>query len=246
MTIAQLPLYEVRRSARARRARLTVTSAGDALVVLPDRAPAMLAADLVARHAGWLERHQRRIRAERRALSSRPPLGAGRSLPLRGVAHTLVVDRSAAGRPSVSVLAGPSPSVVVRLAAGAAVASELESESLGPLLDRWLRSQARREIGTLVSRRAAEMGVSPAAVSIRDQRTRWGSASRDGRLSFSWRLILCPGAVLDYVVVHELAHLRWRGHGPRFWALVARFVPDAAEHRRWLRANHRALRAALD
>ena len=76
---------------------------------------------------------------------------------------------------------------------------------------------------------------SPAAISIRDQRTRWGSASRQGRLAFSWRLILAPPEALETVVVHELAHLRVFGHGPRFWALVATRRPDHEVWRRWLR-----------
>jgi predicted metal-dependent hydrolase len=90
------------------------------------------------------------------------------------------------------------------------------------------------------------MGFWPNRLTVRDQRTRWGSASRRGTLSFSWRLVMCPAEVLDYVVVHELAHLRWAGHGPRFWALVRRHVPRADEHRRWLREHHALLRAALD
>jgi predicted metal-dependent hydrolase len=73
---------------------------------------------------------------------------------------------------------------------------------------------------------------------IRAQRTLWGSCSpRTGTLSFNARLIMAPPAVLDYIVVHELAHFRWRGHGPRFWERVARFCPEHKTHRRWLREN---------
>ena len=86
----------------------------------------------------------------------------------------------------------------------------------------------------------------PHAITVRDQRTRWGSASRQGTLSFSWRLVLAPPEILDYVVVHELAHLRWAGHGTRFWSLVRRFAPAADHHRRWLRQNEARLRHALD
>lgn len=236
----QLPLYEVRRSTRARRARLTLTDSGDALVVLPARAPDALAADLVARHVDWLLRHQRRIIAERRALDARPPWGAGRTLALRGIAQSVVVERlAAAGRQSVGLELRPGPTIVVRGHADTAA-------GLAAVLERWLRAEARRDIEAAVARRAHEMGVSPTSITVRDQRTRWGSASRLGTLSFSWRLVLCPPEVLDYVVVHELAHLRWRGHGERFWALVRRYAPAADEHRRWLAAQHRPLHAALD
>ena len=89
-------------------------------------------------------------------------------------------------------------------------------------------------------------GVTPAAVSIRDQRTRWGSASRQGRLAFSWRLILAPPEALETVVIHELAHLRVFGHGPRFWALVASRRPDHKVWRRWLHDHSTELHGALD
>ena len=236
----QLPLFAVRRSARARRARLTVTDTGEALVVLPARAPETLAAELVARHAGWVERHQRRTAAEQAVLSARPSLSEGRVLTLRGVAHRVVVVHGAAGsRSTVGAEVHSAPAIVVRLAAA-------ERATVRALVERWLRAEARGDISAAVVGRAAQMGLAAGRLAIRDQRTRWGSASPRGELSFSWRLVLCPPDVLDYVVVHELAHLRWRGHGARFWALVRRHVPGADDHRRWLIAEHRTLHAALD
>jgi len=106
--------------------------------------------------------------------------------------------------------------------------------------------EARRAIERRVAVRAPELAVDVRRITIRDQRTRWGSASRSGTLSFSWRLVLCPPGVLDYVVVHELAHLRVAGHGRSFWQLVGRHHADVAAARRWLRENHDAVRHALD
>ncbi|MFH0884607.1 MAG: M48 family metallopeptidase, partial [Candidatus Micrarchaeota archaeon] len=74
-------------------------------------------------------------------------------------------------------------------------------------------------------------------VSIRDNSSRWGSCSRDGSISLNMRLLFMPEAILDYVIVHELAHTRYRGHGPRFWALVGSVMPDHIERRRWLKEN---------
>jgi predicted metal-dependent hydrolase len=88
--------------------------------------------------------------------------------------------------------------------------------------------------------------VTPARVTVRDTRSRWGSASRAGRLSFSWRLVLAPPGVLETVAIHELAHLRVFGHGPNFWALVAGRMPDHVARRRWLRTHAAELHAALD
>lgn len=84
---------------------------------------------------------------------------------------------------------------------------------------------------------APEMGVSHGKVRVKDMRSLWGSCSYRGDLSFNVRLLAAPPEVLDYVVVHELAHLRWRGHGRRFWDLVQKHCPDQRRHRRWLRAN---------
>ena len=85
------------------------------------------------------------------------------------------------------------------------------------------------------------MGVDYGRITVRDQRTRWGSCSAKGNLNFNWRLILAPGEVLDYVVVHELAHRREMNHSKRFWSLVEMVLPDYERRRRWLKENVEAL-----
>lgn len=114
------------------------------------------------------------------------------------------------------------------------------------LLEAWLRARARAALTERVTARALELAVKPGRISIRDQSSRWASASADGSLSFSWRLILTPPWVLDAVVVHELAHLRIRGHSRRFWALVTTHAPRTPEARRWLREHAREVRSALE
>jgi predicted metal-dependent hydrolase len=98
--------------------------------------------------------------------------------------------------------------------------------------------RAARELVTMVAEEeAAELGVSFRRIEIRGQRTRWGSCSPRGTLSFNWRLALAPLAVLDYVVVHELCHLREPNHSPRFWSLVASRRPGWRAQRDWLREH---------
>jgi len=174
-------------------------------------------------------------------LAARPPLGAGRTIPLRGLPHDVYVEPApaAARRSTVSVEVHSPPSIVVRQSAA-------DPRPLADVIERWLRSEARRDFEQRIADRAREMSLAPARISVRDQRSRWGSASRRGTLSFSWRLVLAPPEILDYVVVHELAHLRWAGHGTRFWSLVRRFAPAADHHRRWLRHHEARLRHALD
>ena len=96
------------------------------------------------------------------------------------------------------------------------------------------RRGARELVTMLVDEEAEALGVAYRRIEIRDQRTRWGSCSARGTLSFNWRLVLAPFDVLDYVVVHELCHLRVPDHSPRFWRLVASRRPGWREHRDWL------------
>jgi len=98
--------------------------------------------------------------------------------------------------------------------------------------------RAARELVTMLAEEEAEaLEVSYSRIEIRDQRTRWGSCSPRGTLSFNWRLVLAPIDVLDYVVVHELCHLREPNHSPRFWRLVAERRPAWREQRAWLREH---------
>lgn len=101
----------------------------------------------------------------------------------------------------------------------------------------WLKAQARRTLAEKAHALAARNGRKVAAIRIRDTRTRWGSAATDGTLAFSWRLVLAPPEVLDYVVAHEVAHLTHMNHGAEFWALVARLCPGFEQPRQWLAAN---------
>jgi predicted metal-dependent hydrolase len=89
----------------------------------------------------------------------------------------------------------------------------------------------------VVTRLSIQMGVSPRSVKVAHQTSRWGSCSSLGNLRFSWRMARLPADVFDYVVIHELAHLRHMNHSPRFWAVVAAVCPDHKSHRRWLRKN---------
>ena len=101
-------------------------------------------------------------------------------------------------------------------------------------LERWYRERAREVVTATAAREAGRLGVAYASVAIRDQRTRWGSCSARGALSFNWRLVLAPPPVLGYVVVHELCHLREHNHSPAFWRLVADAWPTWERERDWL------------
>ena len=206
--------------------------------MLPRRMPLAEADRLVAQHAAWLDRHLGRIEREDASLADRPALGEGRMLSVAGETLRVSAIDAAARRPARGRVEEMPGQMLVRLGR--------DGRDAGQLLETWLRPRARAVISERVAARASEMHVRPGPISIRDQSSRWASASASGALSFSWRLLLAPPYVLDAVVVHELAHLRIRGHTKKFWALVERHAPRTPEARAWLREHAREVRAALD
>ena len=195
----------------------------------------------LAEREAWLRRHLDRQATERARLAALGGLQDGARIRFRGALHRLRVCPAPTGssRSTVERIGGSDEDeLVVKLA-------RPDRRSIAAVLDAWFRVSARAAIDREIERHAAALRVEPVAVSVRDQRTRWGSASRQGRLAFSWRLILAPPEALETVVIHELAHLRVFGHGPRFWSLVASRRPDHLTWRRWLREHSTELHGAL-
>jgi predicted metal-dependent hydrolase len=116
-----------------------------------------------------------------------------------------------------------------------------DAEDLRPMAAAWLQARAKRELPPRLLALAARFDLTVTHVSVRNQRARWGSCATGGRISLNWRLVQTPDAVRDYVLIHELMHLRQPNHSARFWALVARACPDHEVSRRWLRAHEAAL-----
>ncbi len=114
-------------------------------------------------------------------------------------------------------------------------------EAAQKLLLNWYIDQARTALVSRTRYWAQRIGVSPLRITIRDQKTRWGSCSTRGSLNYSWRLIMAPSPVLDYLVIHELCHMKVANHSSTFWRLVANYTVDYNSHRRWLKDNGRLL-----
>jgi predicted metal-dependent hydrolase len=237
----------VRRSARARLIRLTVDPRHVAIVTIPARAARSrgeaerLAESFAAEREPWLRRHLDRQARQHAELAALGPARDGGMFRFRGEPHCLrvVAGESIRRRTTISREGGDEgDELVVRLGTG-------ERRELAAILEAWLRVRARAAIDREIDRHAAALAVSPAAVTVRDTRTRWGSCSRARRLSFSWRLVLAPPEALETVVIHELAHLRVFGHGPGFWEIVASQRPDHRLWRRWLREHALELHGAL-
>jgi predicted metal-dependent hydrolase len=217
----------VRRSGRARRLRLLVGDAGVELVA-PAGASERAIDAAVADGAAWVGRTIAR-RARRAAAA--PPL----SLGAPGVVWRHGQPLPAAWHPGRR--AG------VRLEGGRLVVAAPDPASARRAVERWYRRVARSAVGARVAAFAPLLAVAPARVAIGDARTRWGSCSTTGTLSFTWRLQLAPAWVLDAIVWHELCHLRHHDHSPAFWRLLDRVSPDRRAAKAWLDAHRAELRA---
>jgi predicted metal-dependent hydrolase len=169
------------------------------------------------------------------------PFADGARIPLRGRLHCLCFSGLARARPVVEVAAPAGARAGVRAGIqGSAMPRLLVSgrlEHASRRLKDWLMEQARADLDASVRRHSTTLGVKARSISVRDQTSRWGSCTAGGLLSFSWRLVLAPAHVLDYVAAHEVAHLLEMNHGPRFWKHVARCMPRLEEAKRWLRSH---------
>ena len=213
----KIPL-RFRRNAKARRLVLRLDAKTQGLVMtLPKRTGLSEALRFVESSRDWIIR----------TLGKQTPsatIADGASLLYRGTQHRL---RFIGGKRGVV-----SASEGILLIPGDAVHAPRR------LCD-YLKAQALRELSVASHKYALAMDTKYARISIRDQKSRWGSCSAGGVLSYSWRLILAPDFVLDYVAAHEVAHLREMNHGPRFWRLVLTHCPQARDAKQWLKTHGR-------
>ena len=244
--VADLPggpvAYTLRRSPRARSLRVVLHPDRGVVVTMPAARTAgsdgeRLASAFLAEREAWLRRHLSSQAALIAELAARGGARDGGLVPFRGRLRRVRVVPAVSGVRRSDVAAFDDELVIHRVRA--------DRRSEASILEAWFRAVAAADLETAIAVHAEALHVQPARVTLRDPRTRWGSASRSGRLSFSWRLVLAPPEALETVVIHELAHLRVFGHGRRFWALVATRRPDHRVWRRWLHDHSTELHTAL-
>ena len=208
----------LRRRDASRRMTLRVSSAtGDVVLTLPPRAALSGARTFLDAHAGWIAQRLAR-------LPDRMPFEAGATVPLRGEPHRIVHWSRVRGATRA-----------VRDETGEAVIAVCGEESTLPgRVRRFLAAEAEADLREAATRHAATLGAPLRRITLRDTRSRWGSCSSTGALSFSWRLILAPPFVLDYLAAHEVAHLKEMNHSHRFWRIVHDLCPRTDEAEAWL------------
>jgi len=226
--------YTIKRSARARQVRLEVRRDTSLTVVLPKSYNLGYLSDLLQDKRQWI--------LSKLAQCSQAPLLPAEKAPQSG--------------DTIPYL-GRDVEVVRRRSLEEAESAKLEGErlivnlrgsrdgSLGPVLEQWYRMQAARLIKGRAEELSARLGLPYSRLIIRGQRTRWGSCSQRGTLSFNWKLMMAPPPVIDYVILHELAHLKEMNHTSRFWGLVAEHCPQWRQHKRWLKDHEADLASTL-
>jgi predicted metal-dependent hydrolase len=217
-------IVRVRESARAKTARIIVGPRRPLEVIVPRGTSDAKVDEFLEEKRGWVVC---KVMAAR-AIAARPPqLGLEQPGVVWLAGEKLLIER----REGLAVAARRDGAVAVGGGNQEAAAA----------LVRWYRREARQRIVEVAEREARRLGLNFRSVAIRDQRTRWGSCSRAGNLSFSWRLMVAPPEVLEYVVVHELCHLREPRHSKPFWRLLEAARPGWQEQARWLREHGQEL-----
>jgi predicted metal-dependent hydrolase len=215
---SQIFSVRLRRHRRARRYTLRIhPSDREAILTMPPRGSLIDAKEFAQRHGAW-------IAARLGRLPKAAPFQAGTLVPLRGIAHKIV--HRAGSRGTVWTEVRDSGEKILCVAGGA--------EHIDRRVHDFLKREARADLQKASLNYAATLGVKVKRLSIRDQSSRWGSCTSAGSLSFSWRLILAPAFVLDYLAAHEVAHLVEMNHSAKFWRVVAKICPATERAKAWL------------
>ena len=210
----------LKRSARARRFSLRVSRLdGRVTLSLPARVREPEAMDFARAQEGWL-------RETLAAMPSRAGVGIGSEVPVEGRLLRLVAATGRGVRVEGDSLLVPG-----------------DPAQAGARVGAFLKALARERLVAASDRHAAAIGRKVTRVTLRDTRSRWGSCAHDGSLMYSWRLVMAPPSVLDYVAAHEVAHMVEMNHSDRFWAVVERLYPRWQVQRKWLHAEGQALHA---
>ena len=215
--------YILKRSTRAQHVRLEIKRDTGLTVVIPEFYKTGQLADILQGKRGWIL-GKLSTYVEIQPLCARRELKSGDTITYLGRDLKVLTRQDYQDVDSVELQKN---TLVVSL--------RRENDRLNVALEQWYRMQAAKLIKERADKLSARLGVSYNRLIIRGQKTRWGSCSRKGNLSFNWKLLMVPEPVIDYVIIHELAHLKEMNHTKRFWAIVAEYCPQWRKHRKWLR-----------
>jgi predicted metal-dependent hydrolase len=215
----------LRRRPTAKRITLRVSNAtGEVVLTIPERTELTAAQRFADTHGDWIATRLAR-------LPERVTFTPGALISLRGAPHRIVHWTNIRGTTAIAKGADGEPVIAV----------SGEAPHVPRRVREFLEAEAKKDLGAAVKRYSARVGVTPKRITVRDTKSRWGSCSASRALNFSWRLILAPPVVLDYLAAHEVAHLRELNHSPRFWRLVHELCPHTEEAELWLKRHGSSL-----
>ncbi len=221
--------YEHKVHPRSKRIKLSITPQGRVLVTSPRLTPKFFIDQFVRNNSEWIERVK--------AKQATQQIGTNRnSVMIFGETYPIHIKYSHSEPIGIRI---ESKSIIFNPALDPLTTSDTHiRQSLAKHLTRYYKRTINQYIATRLPVLAQQMQVSYSSVKLREQKTRWGSCSSSGSLSFNWRLIHHPPAVIEYVLIHELAHLVHMNHSIKFWDLVRQFCPAYPQHRGWLKRTH--------
>lgn len=223
------PVYQMRRSAKAKRLRLVIKP-GLIELVAPLNASETQAQAFLNRHRAWAEHKAWEMIQRAASLRRQVALADSKTLPWLGREIPLVIKEET--RRHADVFIGEEVRISLPIGLGQA-----RNDAVRQALYVWVRRWLRGQVKVLTDRHGARFGLHPRNIRIKQMKTRWGSCGPNNDININWLLAFVPETVLEYVVVHELCHIRERNHSAAFWSLVASHLSDYSQQRQWLRTH---------
>lgn len=235
--------YLIRRSARAKRLRIVV-KADRVELVAPMRMPESQIHQFALAQQDWIRQARQRVQAKSQSsLQGFAPeeYVDGVTLPFQN--QELVIRLGVHPRKRLSIEGINRTTLLINLPE--TLHGATRQQAIRGALEKWFKQQAQFQVSEIVDQHAPRFGLQPRSIRIKTQRSRWGSCGPHNDINLNWLLMLAPAATLEYVVVHELCHIRHKNHSPAFWQLVAQHLPDYQQARQWLKHNGQRLMQGL-
>lgn len=241
MPLSQLPFaYQIRRSQRASRARIVVKP-GQVEVVAPQEIPEGWLHKFVLAKQHWITQALRKMAVSQPTQNSFAPLSFadGATIIYQGKQHPISVKTTSLKRVKIEY----NNAYTIHLPPD--IDPQNNHDVIKNAFIKWLRKRAKTEVEQLVAKHAPQRKLVPRSITIKTQKSRWGSCGINNDININWLLMMAPADVLEYVVVHELCHIKVKNHSSQFWALVAEHLPDYKNRRLWLKREGRSLMLAF-
>jgi predicted metal-dependent hydrolase len=212
--------YRIEHNTRSQNIRIKILADGEVVVTAPRICPTFLIDRFVKSHMAWIEEHVAKMKSRPAAKKK-----ANNTIDVFGKTYHRVIEDSLEEKIGVRIVGQD-----LRINPVSQTPTSIEKS-----LNQFLKSTAEKYITPRTHQLAQKMKITFNNLSYKSQKTRWGSCSSQGNLNFNWRLVHCPPAVIDYVIIHELAHRKQMNHSNKFWDIVRQYDPEYLKHRGWLK-----------